>query len=52
MNYYAGFGVIFLFFTGLYFDQRLKTGYFFAFTGLIIGFIYIGYEIWKITRKD
>ena len=52
MNYYAGFGVIFLFFTGLYVDQRLKTGYLFAFIGLTIGFVYIGYEIWKVSRKN
>ena len=51
MNYYAGFGVVFLFFIGFYIDGRLKTGYCFAITGMIIGLIYIGYEIWKILRK-
>ena len=51
MNYYAGFGVIFLFFTGLYFDQKFHTGYFWAITGVVVGFIYICYEIWKIMRK-
>ncbi len=47
MNYYAAFGIVFLFFGGLFLDQKFHTGYFWAFTGIVLGIIYVIYEIWK-----
>ena len=51
MNYYAGFGIVLLFLGGYYLDQHLHTGYFWAFAGLILGVVYIAYEIWKSLNK-
>ncbi|MBF0489044.1 MAG: ATPase F0F1 [Candidatus Omnitrophica bacterium] len=52
MNYYAGFGIILLFFGGYYLDQNFHTGNLWAFVGLGLGVTYVAYEIWKSIRKN
>lgn len=51
MNYYVGFGIVVLFLGGYALDQRLQTGYTYAFSGLLLGVACLVYEIWKATRK-
>lgn len=52
MNYYAAFGIAFLFLGGLYLDERFHTEFFWAFTGIILGIIYLIYETWKSLHKN
>ena len=52
MRPHVGFGIVFLFFVGLWIDQISHTGYVFAFAGVGIGILYLIYEIWKMTRGN
>jgi hypothetical protein len=51
MNYYAAFGIVFLFLGGLYLDQSFQTGSVWSISGLILGIVYLAYEIWKAMIK-
>jgi hypothetical protein len=51
MNYYAAFGMVFLFFGGMLLDNHYHTGIRYAMSGFILGIIYLAYEIWKAMRQ-
>ncbi len=44
-------GMIFCIGAGYYFDQKWQKGPVFSLMGMVLGFIYCGYEIWKTLRQ-
>jgi hypothetical protein len=50
-NYYAGFGIVILALGGIYLDTRLQTGALWTMIGILLGIVYLAYEIWKSTLK-
>jgi F0F1-type ATP synthase assembly protein I len=43
--------IFFFSFIGYQIDQRLKTQYW-TLVGIFIGFIYSGYEVWKLIKRE
>jgi len=51
LGYTLAAGMIFFTVLGFYLDHRLDSGGIWTLFGVLLGFVYGGYEVWKVVRN-
>ena len=44
-------GMVLFALAGWFLDKRFQSGHWWTLTGIVMGFVYVGYEIWKALRN-